>query len=200
MLRKFLFAKPTLVSVLSMLAIVAGIVVAIIEFSSGRKESGMAAGIVLSAVFVAFVCLIVDRILVRFIKPLPLSVVELVLIVAIRLYFLYDDRALYVNLKNYKWDYFVLIHSDKKMENSGTKKGFLFDNELIPSSKHAMVDLNLRYDNRIRVKNAPKSWTSYSPGYIEEVDGTTVMIITILDVLDTAIINPLIREELKSSN
>lgn len=164
MLKRILFTKFTLVSVLSMLGIVAGIVIAVIEFSSGRKESGMAAGIVLSGVFIAFVCLILDRALVRFIKPLPLSVMELVLIVAIRLYFLYDDRALYINLKNYQSDYFVLIHSDKKAENTAIKKGILFDSELTPSGKHATVDLTLRYDNRIRVKNAPASWTSYSPG------------------------------------
>jgi hypothetical protein len=198
MLKKIFFTKPTLVSVAGMLLTGGGIVMAIIEICSGNVESGMAAGIVLAGVFVAFLCLVVDRILVRFIKPLPLSLIELVLIVAIRLYFLYDDRALYVNLKNYKWDYFVLIH-DKKIKHDGIKSKGLFDTELTPAGRHAFVDLDLRYNNRIKVSNAPESWTSYSPGYIKNIDGKTVMVITVKDVTDTAVMNPLIREELRLS-
>lgn len=94
-----LFRKPTLVLVVATLAMGAGSTIAILELNSGKPESGMAAGIILAAVFIAIVCLVADRILVRFIKPLPLSIIELILIVSIRLYFLYEDRALYVNLK-----------------------------------------------------------------------------------------------------
>lgn len=93
-----------------------------------------------------------------------------------------------------------MIHSANQTGNPYIKKGFLFDTELVPVSRHSTVDLTLRYNNRIRVKNAPASWTSYSPGYSKEVDGVPVMIITTLDVLETPKVDFLIREELKLSS
>jgi hypothetical protein len=75
----------------------------------------------------------------------------------------------------------VLIHG-KKIKHDGIKRSGFFDTELIPAGRHAFVDFRPALQQPDKSQQCTRSWTSYSPGYIKNIDGKTVMVITVKDV------------------
>ena len=148
--------KPTLFLFLGILTIVLGLPAGIygLTLSGGASLGG---AIILTAVAIAFIILMLDRIIVRTVNPLYLSIVELLIGSAYMLNYLYDNKKVLVDLEDYDSDYFVLIESSDLISQAEVKSGFLFDKHLKPSTDFSIISADIKNDYRIKV-NPPDSW------------------------------------------
>jgi hypothetical protein len=155
-----IFQKPTLVSVLAMVGIVVGIPFGIYELQ-GEGGSSLGGVLLLIYVFVLFILLVVDRGLVFIIKPLKLSLIELVLGICYFLYYQYDNRKVIIDLQNYKQNYFVVIYNNGSLKNSTLTYSLFFNVEAQVRKNCAVLPARQGYDRHIKIL-MPENWKALS--------------------------------------
>lgn len=149
------FRAVTLFLVVCPVVIAAGLIYGIYEWS--RSSVDAVAGIravylFLGALIVAGV-LMADRFLVGYINPLPLSVVEFVLLGSLVTYSAYTDRQFIVDLSENPSDYFFICMLKKGVAEEVSTYQFPFSRVLKVSHKlytEIDADTEQRYDLRLQ--------------------------------------------------
>ncbi len=161
-----IFKKPTLFSILSIIGIVIGIPFGIYELTlnGGRSLGGV---LLLIGVFFLVLVLAMDRVLVSKIKPLKLSLFELLFAVLILGFHQTSTKRAFVDLDDYKENYFILIYNNGDLKDSKVAFKFMFNKEVEPNKYYVVIPKNIKNEFDISV-SLPKSWNSSEmrPEYI----------------------------------
>lgn len=161
-----LFTKPTLFSVLSILGICIGIPFGIYELTldGGQSLGGV---LLLTGVLFLIVILAIDRGLVSKIKPLKLSLFELLFALVLLGFHQTNTKRAFVNLDDYKENYFILIYNKGDLMDSKVSFKFMFNKAIEPNKNYVVIPKYIKKEYDIGV-SLPKSWNSSEmrPEYI----------------------------------
>lgn len=151
-----MFQKTTLFFVLGLIVIVIGIPIGLYTFTI--NGGGALAGVmILGFVLIVAIITIIDRIVVRWVSPSQLSVMEAILLmIGIALY-LFNGRQINIDLRNYNTDYFVLVGNNGTLKNTELSYSFPFDKRMAHPNSIAVIDSAEAKFLRIRLKS-PDRW------------------------------------------
>ncbi|WP_299782962.1 hypothetical protein, partial [uncultured Formosa sp.] len=162
--------KPTLFLVVGIFVLFIGIPFGIygLTLNGGASLGGV---LVLLGVFICIPFLVIDRILVNKIKPLKLSIFEFVFIGIILLFYLSDNKKLYVDLTEYKTEYFVIIYNNGNLENSELNWSFPFSKSVELNENSIIIPSEFKGNYQVELKT-PKNWKGWrmNPDRINEIN------------------------------
>ena len=163
---KEILKKPTLFSILSIVGILIGIPFGIYQLTLNGGQS-LGGVLLLIGVFFLIIVLAVDRGLVSKIKPLKLSLFELLFAVIILGFHQTGTKRAFVDLDNYKENYFIVIYNNGHLKDNKVSYKFIFNKEIEPYKNYVVIPKSIKDEYDISV-SLPKSWTSseMKPEYI----------------------------------
>lgn len=157
-LTKEIFEKPTLFSILSIVGIIVGVPFGIYGLTLKGGES-LGGTLILVGVFILIIILAIDRGLVSKIKPVKLSIFELLFATVCLTIYQFNERKIIVDLENYKENYFVLIYNNGSLKNSKITNQILFNKECQIEQNFVVIPQTLKSEYQIEVLS-PKNWES----------------------------------------
>jgi len=157
-LTKEIFEKPTLFSILCIIGIIVGIPYGIYGLNLKGGES-LAGTLALVVVFILIIILAIDRGIVSKIKPLRLTLFELLLSLICLFAYQSNERKAIIDLENYNEDFFVVIYNKGKLKDSEVKSKFIFNKEVKVKQTCVVIPEKLKSEYRIQVLS-PKKWSS----------------------------------------
>ena len=151
--------KPTLFLVIGIFVLFIGIPFGIygLTLNGGASLGGV---LVLIGVFICIPFLVIDRILVNKIKPLKLSIYELIFIGIILVFYLSDNKKLYVDLTDYKSEYFVVIYNNGNLKNSEMNWSFPFNKNAELNKNSITVPAEYKGNYQVELKT-PRNWKGW---------------------------------------
>ncbi len=161
--------KPTLFLVVGIIVLIIGIPSGIygLTLNGGASLGGV---LILIGVLVFIPFIVIDRILVNRIKPLKLSIIELILSLVVLLFYLFDSKKVIIDLTDYKKDYFVVIFNEGKLKNSEINWSFPFNKKVEYESNSTIIPSEYKGNYQIDIET-PKNWPSWrmNPDRIENI-------------------------------
>ena len=161
--------KPTLFLIVGVFVLIIGIPSGIygLTLNGGASLGG---ALILIGVFVFLPILAIDRILVNKIKPLKLSIFELVLSGIVLLFYLSDNKKLVVDLTEYKSEYFVVVYNNGNLKNSELNWNFPFNKKAELNNNSIIIPAKYKGNYQIKIKT-PKKWSGWrmNPDRINEI-------------------------------
>jgi len=161
--------KPTLFLIIGIFVLFIGIPFGIygLTLNGGASLGGV---LVLIGVFICIPFLVIDRILVNKIKPLKLSIYELIFIGIILIFYLSDNKKLYVDLTDYKSEYFVVIYNNGNLKNSELNWSFPFNKNAKLNKNSITVPAEYKGNYQVELKT-PRNWKGWrmNPDRINEI-------------------------------
>ncbi|PQJ78256.1 hypothetical protein [Polaribacter porphyrae] len=126
--------------------------------------------LVLFGVFICIPFLVLDRILVNKIKPTKLSIYELIFSGIVLTIYLSDNKKLYVDLTEYKDEYFVVIYKGGNLKNSELNWSFPFNKNAELNKNSIIIPTEYKENYQIKLKT-PREWKGWrmNPDRINEV-------------------------------
>ena len=157
------FKKPTFFSILSIIAIIVGIPYGIygLTLNGGASLGGV---LILIGVFIAIIILAIDRGIVSKIKPLKLTIIEILLTITFFVISQYQNKEIIVDLENYKENYFVVIYNNGKLKNSEIVYKMLFDKKCTVEKNYVVIPNEIKSEFRTKIIS-PKKWKSLEMRY-----------------------------------
>ena len=151
--------KPTLFLIVGIFVLFIGIPSGIygLTLNGGASLGG---ALILVGVFVFLLILVIDRILVNKIRPLKLSIFELILTGIVLLLYLSDNKKIVVDLTEYKGDYFVVVYNNGNLENSKLNWNFPFNKKAELNSNSIIIPAEFKDNYQIDIKT-PKNWSGW---------------------------------------
>lgn len=154
--------NPTVVSIFGTAIIIVGIPLMLYAATlSGGASLG--AFIIFWWLTIVSVVLLVDRILVRRVKPLKLSIVESVIGGLAILFIIYQKREVTVNISDNKAGYFIIFYSDKGLTESDLDKKFLFDRKVTLNNNSILISKSVKEKYSIDFE-FPSTWWERGTG------------------------------------
>ena len=158
--------KLTPMLILCGAAVCVGIPYGIFQFFNKQDATAGIVGVyVLVGVLVALVLLGIDRLLVRYIPLLPLSLAELVLIVTAVAWLFYTSRVFTLDLTQVPDDHYFVFFTDAQPNDKKTEFVFPFSKKLVPAQANAVfldTRVQQQYDLKIKTPNFPEGYMSQS--------------------------------------
>jgi hypothetical protein len=146
--------KPTLFSVLSILLLLVSIPTGIYSYINSDPSTE---GWVLTFLLLLYIGLgffySLDRLLVKKITPIKLSIAELSFTLICFLLINYSSRELLIDITDSKENYVIIIENNGQLENSKLRSTSFFDNEIVTT------------DNLIIVNRMPKTTLDRKPSF-----------------------------------
>jgi hypothetical protein len=157
------FKKPTFFSILSIIAIIVGIPYGIygLTLNGGASLGGV---LILIGVFIAIIILAIDRGIVSKIKPLKLTIIEILLTITFLVISQYQNKEIIIDLENYKENYFVVIYNNGKLKNSEIVYKMLFDKKCKVEKNYVVIPNEIKSEFRTKIIS-PKKWKSLEMRY-----------------------------------
>jgi prepilin signal peptidase PulO-like enzyme (type II secretory pathway) len=155
--------KPTFFSILSIIAIIIGIPYGIygLTLNGGASLGGV---LILIGVFIAIIILAIDRGIVSKVKPLKLTIIEILFSIILILIYQYREKEIIVNLENYKENYFVVIYNNGKLKNSEIVSKMLFDKKCNVEKDYVVIPNEIKSEYKTKIIS-PKKWKSMEMRY-----------------------------------
>jgi hypothetical protein len=162
-LTREIFKKPTFFSILSIIAILIGIPYGIygLTLKGGASLGGF---LILIQVLIAIIILVIDRGIVSKIKPLKLSIIEILFSIIFIVIYQYREKEIIVDLENYKENYFVVIYNNGKLKNSEIEGKILFDKRCKVYKNYVVIPNEIKSKYRTKIIS-PKKWNSLQMRY-----------------------------------
>jgi hypothetical protein len=157
------FKKPTFFSILSIIAIIVGIPYGIygLTLKGGASLGGV---LILIGVFLAIIILAIDRGIVSKVKPLKLSIIEILLSITFLVISQYCNKEIIIDLANYKENYFVVIYNNGKLKNSENVYKMLFDKKCKVEKNYIVIPSEIKSEFRTKIIS-PKKWKTLEMRY-----------------------------------
>ncbi len=192
-----IFSKPTLVSIIGLIIIVIGIPYGLYGLTLNGCSS-LGGVLILFAVFITFIVLIFDRLLVSKIGQRNLSIVEFFILAIVIIFYSYSKRNLIIELENQKTNYFVLIENDGSFVNTELNYKFPFDKFLISKGNSAVINSISKNYHQLEL-DYPKDWNGLTmkPGKFKNIN-VQIYMNSGVDFTETQI-DSLISNEVKTS-
>lgn len=158
-----IFKKPTFFSILSIIAIIAGIPYGIygLTLNGGASLGGV---LILIGVFIAIIILAIDRGIVSKIKPLKLTIIEILFSIIFLVIYQFREKEIIVDLENYKENYFVVIYNNGKLKNTEIVSRMLFDKKCKVEKNYVIIPNEIKSEYRTKILS-PKKWNSLQMRY-----------------------------------
>ena len=152
---KNILQKPTIFSIIGIVLISIGIPFGIygLTLSGGASLGGV---LILVGVFIAFILLIIDRILIRFINKQKLNTIELIFLIVATAIYLCKNRSIEIEQLNQESEFVIVIENNGKLKNSPYKYKFPFSKK-IQTDKNVVIAENLPQDINVET---PNSWNN----------------------------------------
>jgi hypothetical protein len=161
--------KPTLFLIVGIIVLIIGIPSGIygLTLNGGASLGGV---LILIGVFIFIPFLVIDRILVNRIKPLKLSIFELILTGIALLFYSSDNKKIVVDLTEYKSDYFVVVYNDGNLKNSELNWVFPFNKKAEYNNNSIIIPAEYKGNFQIDIET-PKIWsgTRMNPDLIDDI-------------------------------
>jgi hypothetical protein len=161
--------KPTLFLIVGIIVLIIGIPSGIygLTLNGGASLGGV---LILIGVFIFIPFLVIDRILVNRIKPLKLSIFELILTGIALLFYSSDNKKIVVDLTEYKSDYFVVVYNDGNLKNSELNWAFPFNKKAEYNNNSIIIPAEYKGNFQIDIET-PKIWsgTRMNPDLIDDI-------------------------------
>lgn len=174
-MKKFLalfLDAPTIVSVLGIATIIAGIPLSLFMMTVGGG-GGLGGFIILGWLLVLSVILFFDRLLVKIVKPAIISVVELVFVCLTVLYYSYQNREIVIDISNNESGYFIVFFSEEGMTQQEMRRGFLFDRKVTPPGNAVFISPTVKERYEIDF-DLPSVWLKQGAGSQGGISGNGV--------------------------
>ncbi len=160
--------KPTLFLIIGTFILIVGIPYGIygLTLNGGASLGGV---LVLLGVLIFIPFLAIDRILVNKIKPFKLSIYELIFIGVVLLFYLSDNKKLYIDLTENKSEYFVVIYNNGNLKNSELNWSFPFNKSSKLNENSIIIPAELKGNYQVKLKT-PRNWNGWkmNPDRINE--------------------------------
>ena len=167
--KQYLRNKPTLFLIIGIFVLFIGIPFGIygLTLNGGASLGGV---LVLLGVFICIPFLVIDRILVNKIKPFKLSMYELIFLGIVLIFYLSDNKKLYVDLTEYKSEYFVVIYNNGNLENSELNWSFPLNKNAELNKNSIIIPAEYKGNYQIKLKT-PRKWKGWrmNPDRINEI-------------------------------
>ena len=126
--------------------------------------------LVLLGVFICIPFLVIDRILVNKIKPNKLSIYELIFLGIVLIFYLSNNKKLYVDLTEYKNEYFVVIYNNGNLKNSKLNWSFPLNKNAELNKNSIIIPAEYKGNYQIKLKT-PRKWKGWrmNPDRINEI-------------------------------
>ena len=155
-MKKILFSKPTIVSILGLVSILIGFSYGIYGLTLEEGSSWVVA-IVLGIVIVTLVIYSIDRFAVLNTETRKVNFAEGFLLICFVLICSYSDRELVFDIRQNNKNYFVLIENNGSFNNSELKYSFPFNKKMIVQKNSAVINSIEENYQRITIET-PKKW------------------------------------------
>ena len=137
------FNNLTVVSIFGTTIIIVGIPLMFYAATLGGG-GGLGAFIILGWLAIVCVVLFVDRILVRRVKPLTLSIVESVIGGLAIVLIIYQKREVTVDISDNKAGYFIVFYAEEGLTESSMDKKFLFDRKVTLNNNSILISKSVK--------------------------------------------------------
>ena len=190
--------KPTLFSVLSILLILLSIPTGIYSYLNSDPSTE---GWVLTFLLFLFIGVgffySLDRLLVRRISPVKLSIGELLFILICFLLINYSSRRLFIDISDSKENYVIIVENNGQLENSNLNSISLFNNEIKTTDNVIIVDRmpNTNLDKKPSFWGNSHYYNKYSYDKYENVVLFSNPVININDRMSETFIDSLIENK-----
>jgi hypothetical protein len=136
---KKILSKPTLIFILSSILLIVGIPYGIygLTLDGGASLGG---ALILMADFVIFIALLIDRAIVKLIRPIRLSIYECIFLVLCITVYLYSQRKLIVDIENDDVGYLLIIENPGNLISNETHVEFPFNKRISTPKSIVIVD------------------------------------------------------------
>jgi hypothetical protein len=149
-----IFQKVTLFLILGITVIAICIPVAF--YYSRRDVTGMSMGALLVIALIAALVLILDRVVVRFVSPLSLSIIELGLLIGGLVIYTYNSRTRILDLSANPAAYFVIIWTKDGSESPVFERRFPLDQvATVTSGNVVLLDKKTFMETEVKL---PSQW------------------------------------------
>ena len=158
-----IFKKPTFFSILSIISVIVGIPYGIygLTLKGGASLGGV---LILIGVFIAIIILAIDRGIVSKIKPLKLTIFEILFSIIFLVIYQFREKEIIVDLENYKENYFVVIYNNGKLKNTEIVSRMLFDKKCKVEKNYVVIPNEIKSEYRTKILS-PKKWNSLQMRY-----------------------------------
>ncbi|QXP80312.1 MULTISPECIES: hypothetical protein [Winogradskyella] len=161
--------KPTLFLIIGIFVLFIGIPFGVygLTLNGGASLGGV---LVLLGVFIFFPFLVIDRILVNKIKPIKLSIFEFLFIGIVLIFYLSNNKKLYVDLSEYNSEYFVVIYNNGDLKNSELNWSFPINKKIKPKNNSIIIPEVYKRKYQIKVET-PIKWhgSSMNPDKVNNI-------------------------------
>jgi len=154
--------NPTVVSIFGTAVIIVGIPLLFYAATLGGG-AGLGAFIILGWLAIVGVVLFVDRILVRRVKPLTLSIVESIIGGLAILFIIYQKREVTVDISENKAGYFIVFYAEEGLTESSMDKKFLFDRKITLNNNSILISKSVKEKYNIDFE-FPSTWWERGTG------------------------------------
>lgn len=152
---KNVLQKPTIFLILGIILISIGLPFGIygLTLPGGASLGGV---LILLAVFIVFIALIIDRILILFINQKKLNIIELIFLIIGTTLYLYKNRSVEIEQLNQESEFIIVIENNGKLKNDSYSYKFPFSKK-IQTNKNFVIAENLPQDINVET---PISWNN----------------------------------------
>ena len=141
---KKIIAKSTLISILASILLLISIPSIIYDLTRDSSKAGLFGILILIIDFVIFIVLLIDRVIVKKIPPIRLSIYEFVFLILCTTIYLYSQRKIIVDIENENVEYLLVIENPGNLTNDETRREFPFNKRISSRDGVVVVDLEIK--------------------------------------------------------
>ena len=158
-IKDFFLSNPTIFSILCISIILIGIPYGIYGLR-GEGFDRLGGTYILFGSFLAFILLLIDRVLIKYVAQKTLNYIQLAIIIIAVISNSYSHKKIVLDIESISSDYFILIENDGSMQNSKLEYVFPFSKKLIYEDNHAVIK---SFDTQLRDIQvvSPVAWEGY---------------------------------------
>lgn len=155
-LQKFIFTKPTIISILGLILILIGLPFGIygLTLDGGASLGGV---LTLFGVLIVVIIFIIDRVAAEKINNRKLNITETILLLVLTSVFFFSSRKVIFDISQNESNYFVLIENNGKCKNSELKYSFPFNKKITTKENNSVINSIEENYQKIDVE-VPTKW------------------------------------------
>jgi hypothetical protein len=154
--QKFIFAKPTIISIIGLIIILIGLPYGIygLNLDGGASLGGV---LTLVGVFIVVIIFIIDRVAVEKINYRNLNIIEGILLIVLTSVFFINNQKIIFDISQNNSNYFVLIENNGMLNNTELKYSFPFNKKISTGKNNSVINSIEENYQKINIQS-PTKW------------------------------------------
>ena len=155
-LQKFIFTKPTIISIFGLISILIGLPFGIygLTLDGGASLGGV---LTLIGVFIIVLIFVVDRVVAQKVNNRKLNIIEGILIFFLIFMFQMNNQKVIFDISKNNSNYFVLIENNGKLKNTDLKYSFPFNEKISTAKNNSVINSIEKNFQKIKIE-VPLKW------------------------------------------